>query len=101
MIYQNPDQAGFFGTYGGTFVPETLMYAVKELKAAYEASKTDEAFQAELSDLLKNYVGRENPLYFAKNLTEKCGGAKIYLKREDLNHTGCLLYTSPSPRDCS
>ena len=88
MIYQNPDQAGFFGTYGGTFVPETLMYAVKELKAAYEASKTDEAFQAELSDLLKNYVGRENPLYFAKNLTEKCGGAKIYLKREDLNHTG-------------
>ena len=88
MTYQNPDQAGFFGTYGGTFVPETLMYAVKELKAAYEASKTDEAFQAELADLLKNYVGRENPLYFAKNLTEKCDGAKIYLKREDLNHTG-------------
>ena len=64
------------------------MNAVKELKIAYDASKTDEAFQKELAYLLKDYVGRENPLYFAKNLTEKLGGAKIYFKREDLNHTG-------------
>jgi tryptophan synthase beta chain len=77
MTYKNPDQAGFFGTYGGTFVPETLMYAVKELKAAYEDSKTDQAFQDELAYLLKDYVGRENPLYFAKNLTEKLGGKFI------------------------
>ena len=88
MTYNKPDDTGFFGQYGGTFVPETLMYAVKELKAAYEDSKTDEAFQAELAYLLKDYVGRENPLYLAKNLTEKLGGAKIYFKREDLNHTG-------------
>src|SRR5574337_508193 len=88
MTYNKPDDTGFFGQYGGTFVPETLMYAVKELKTAYEASKTDEAFQAELAYLLKDYVGRENPLYLAKNLTEKLGGAKIYFKREDLNHTG-------------
>jgi tryptophan synthase beta chain len=87
-MYNKPDDLGFFGTYGGQFVPETLMYAVKELKAAYEASKKDTAFQEELSYLLKNYVGRENPLYFAKRLTEKLGGAKIYFKREDLNHTG-------------
>ncbi|MCH4168746.1 MAG: tryptophan synthase subunit beta [Streptococcaceae bacterium] len=87
-MYNEPNQAGFFGTYGGQFVPETLMNAVKELKIAYDASKTDEAFQKELAYLLKDYVGRENPLYFAKNLTEKLGGAKIYFKREDLNHTG-------------
>lgn len=87
-MYNEPNQAGFFGTYGGQLVPETLMYAVKELKEAYDASKTDEAFQEELAYLLKDYVGRENPLYFAKNLTEKLGGAKIYFKREDLNHTG-------------
>ncbi|MBS7577418.1 MULTISPECIES: tryptophan synthase subunit beta [unclassified Enterococcus] len=87
-MYNEPNQAGFFGTYGGQFVPETLMNAVKELKVAYDASKTDEGFQKELAYLLKDYVGRENPLYFAKNLTEKLGGAKIYFKREDLNHTG-------------
>lgn len=87
MTYEQPTK-GFYGSYGGQFVPETLMYAVKELEEVYEASKTDQAFQSELSDYLKNYVGRETPLYLAKQLTEYAGGAKIYLKREDLNHTG-------------
>lgn len=87
MTYKQPTK-GFYGSYGGQFVPETLMYAVKELEEVYEASKTDQAFQSELNDYLKNYVGRETPLYLAKQLTEYAGGAKIYLKREDLNHTG-------------
>lgn len=87
-MYQQPNQAGFYGDFGGQFVPETLMYAVKELNETYEASKTDAAFQKELRYYLQQYVGRENPLYFAQRLTEKLGGAKIYLKREDLNHTG-------------
>ena len=80
--------AGRFGVYGGRYVPETLMAALEELEAAYAQAKDDAAFQAELSDLLKNYCGRPTPLYFAKRLTEMCGGAKIYLKREDLLHTG-------------
>lgn len=88
MAYNQPDQNGFYGNYGGRFVPETLMTAVLELEQAYQDSKEDEVFQAEFKDLLKQYVGRENPLYFAKRLTEYCGGANIYLKREDLNHTG-------------
>ncbi|KXT76703.1 tryptophan synthase subunit beta [Streptococcus sp. DD12] len=88
MTYQQPDQRGFFGEYGGQFVPETLMTAVIELDKAYREAKEDPTFQAELDDLLKNYVGRETPLYFAKRLTDYIGGAKIYLKREDLNHTG-------------
>jgi tryptophan synthase beta chain len=83
-----PDAAGHFGAYGGRFVAETLMPLVLELEAAYEAAKKDGAFQAELSGLLRNYVGRESPLYFAARLTAHFGGAKIYLKREDLNHTG-------------
>ncbi|MHC5247431.1 tryptophan synthase subunit beta [Enterococcus sp. LJL90] len=87
-MYQQPDEKGFYGEYGGQFIPETLMYAVKELIEVYEASKTDEAFQAELAYYLKQYVGRENPLYFAERLSDYAGGAKIYLKREDLNHTG-------------
>nr|MBO0435517.1 tryptophan synthase subunit beta [Enterococcus sp. DIV0849a] len=87
MMYNQPNQ-GFYGDFGGQFVPETLMYAVKELEEVYEASKTDEAFQKELNYYLKQYVGRENPLYFAERLTDFAGGAKIYLKREDLNHTG-------------
>ncbi|WP_265456067.1 tryptophan synthase subunit beta [Enterococcus sp. HY326] len=87
-MYQQPDEKGFYGEYGGQFIPETLMYAVKELTEVYEASKTDEAFQAELAYYLKQYVGRENPLYFAERLSDYAGGAKIYLKREDLNHTG-------------
>ena len=80
--------AGRFGIYGGRYVPETLMAALEELEAAYAEAQKDAAFQAELDDLLKNYCGRPTPLYFAKRLTEHCGGAKIYLKREDLLHTG-------------
>lgn len=87
-MYKQPNTAGFYGEYGGQFVPETLMYAVKELTETYEASKTDEAFQKEFDYYLKQYVGRENPLYFAEQMTKDLGGAKIYLKREDLNHTG-------------
>ena len=88
MTYQQPDSKGFYGRFGGRFVPETLMTAVLELDQAYRQAKKDPAFQAELADLLKDYVGRETPLYFAKRLTDHIGGAKIYLKREDLNHTG-------------
>ncbi|EDO1144876.1 tryptophan synthase subunit beta [Listeria innocua] len=88
MTYQAPDENGFYGKFGGRFVPETLMKAVKELDEAYRASKTDAAFQKELNYYLKEYVGRETPLYFAEQLTTYAGGAKIYLKREDLNHTG-------------
>lgn len=87
-MYQEPDKKGFYGDFGGQFIPETLMHAVKELEEVYEESKTDKAFQDELAYYLKQYVGRENPLYFAERLTEYAGGAKIYLKREDLNHTG-------------
>jgi tryptophan synthase beta chain len=79
---------GRFGIYGGRYVPETLMAALEELEAAYGEAQKDEAFKAELDDLLRNYCGRPTPLYFAKRLTELCGGAKIYLKREDLLHTG-------------
>ena len=87
-MYQQPDEKGFYGEYGGQFVPETLMEALKELSEAYELSKKDEGFQAELAAILKDYVGRETPLYLAEQLTKHLGGAKIYLKREDLNHTG-------------
>jgi len=80
--------AGRFGAYGGRYVPETLMAALEELEHAYDVAKEDPGFQAELDDLLHNYCGRPTPLYFAKRLTEQCGGAKIYLKREDLLHTG-------------
>ncbi len=83
-----PDNKGHFGAYGGRFVAETLMPLVLELERNYEEAKKDPKFQAELSGLLKHYVGRESPLYFAERLTEHLGGAKIYLKREDLNHTG-------------
>lgn len=88
MTYQQPDAKGFYGKFGGQFVPETLMTAVIELDKAYREAKEDSSFQAELDDLLKNYVGRETPLYHAKRLTDHIGGAQIYLKREDLNHTG-------------
>ncbi len=83
-----PDNKGHFGQFGGMFVPETLMTPLQDLAKAYEDAKADPAFQAELDDLLKNYVGRPTPLYFAERWTEKLGGAKIYLKREDLLHTG-------------
>ena len=79
---------GRFGVYGGRYVPETLVAALDELEHAYEDAKADAAFQAELSSLLADYAGRPTPLYFAKRLTESLGGAKIYLKREDLLHTG-------------
>lgn len=85
---QVPNEAGRFGDFGGRYVPETLTAALDQLTAEYEAAKADDQFQAELDDLLKNYVGRPSALYFAKRLTEHCGGAKIYLKREDTNHTG-------------
>lgn len=87
-MYQAPNQDGFYGEFGGKFVPETLMKAVKELEKTYEDSKQDSDFQKELNYYLKQYVGRKTPLYFAEQLTKHSGGAKIYLKREDLNHTG-------------
>jgi tryptophan synthase beta chain len=83
-----PDARGRFGDYGGQYVPETLMPLVHELDAAYAAAKADPAFQAELKSFLTHYVGRPSPLYFAERLTAHYGGAKIYLKREELNHTG-------------
>jgi tryptophan synthase beta chain len=83
-----PDAQGRFGQFGGRYVAETLMPLVLDLEAAYLATREDAAFQAELSSLLTHYVGRPSPLYFAERLTEHFGGAKIYFKREDLNHTG-------------
>ena len=83
-----PDARGRFGEYGRRYVPETLMYALDQLTAAYEDAQQDPEFDRQLRDLLKHFVGRPNPLYFAERLTEKCGGAQIYFKREDLNHTG-------------
>ncbi|MEJ2695333.1 MAG: tryptophan synthase subunit beta [Candidatus Sulfobium sp.] len=83
-----PDKKGYFGGYGGRFVPETLMPALDELQKAYYASRKDREFQKELAHLRKTYIGRPTPLYFAKRLTDSLGGAKIYLKREDLAHTG-------------
>ncbi|RNF39247.1 tryptophan synthase subunit beta [Planococcus salinus] len=82
------EKKGFFGKYGGQFVPETLMKAVKELEQAYEDAKGDPEFQKEYHHYLKEYVGREQPLTYAQRLTEAWGGPKVYLKREDLNHTG-------------
>jgi len=83
-----PDSAGRYGPFGGRYVPETLTYALDQLAAAYADAQADPSFQAELADLLANYVGRPSSLYFAPRLTKQCGGARIYLKREDLNHTG-------------
>lgn len=90
---QVPDNLGRFGQYGGKYVPETLMPALTELETAYYQYKEDPDFKNELNQLLKDYVGRENPLYFAERLTQHYAkpdgtGAQIYLKREDLNHTG-------------
>jgi tryptophan synthase beta chain len=87
-MYNYPDARGHFGQFGGRYVAETLMPALLELEQAYRAAQADPAFQAELDYYLKDYVGRPSPLYFARRLTEHLGGAKIYLKREDLNHTG-------------
>jgi tryptophan synthase beta chain len=83
-----PDERGHFGIYGGRFVAETLMPLILELEKAYAVAKVDPAFQAEMGGYLTHYVGRPSPLYFAERLTEHCGGAKIYFKRDELNHTG-------------
>ena len=83
-----PDERGHFGIFGGRFVAETLMPLILDLEKAYADAKADPAFQAEMNGYLKNYVGRPSPLYFAERLTEHLGGAKIYFKREELNHTG-------------
>ncbi len=87
--YQNqPDERGHFGPYGGRYVAETLMPLILEVEKAYNAAKEDPAFWAELEELQRDYVGRPSPLYFAKSATEELGGAKIYFKRDELNHTG-------------
>src|SRR5215831_19475695 len=83
-----PDSQGHFGPYGGRFVPETLMHPLQELETDYLRSQQDPAFQRELEYYLKEFCGRPTPLYFAERLTRELGGAKIYLKREDLLHTG-------------
>ena len=88
MNYQYPDERGHFGEYGGRYVAETLMPALLELEQVYTEAKQDPEFQREFEYYLKHYVGRPSPLYFAERLTKELGGAKIYLKREDLNHTG-------------
>jgi tryptophan synthase beta chain len=87
-MYDLPDARGHFGPYGGVFVAETLTHALDELLAAYAKARKDPEFDAEFRYELKHYVGRPSPIYHAKRLTEKCGGAQIYIKREDLNHTG-------------
>jgi tryptophan synthase beta chain len=88
MITSEPDAGGHFGPYGGRYVPEVLMAPLEELERAYAEARSDRAFCDELSDLLANYAGRPTPLYFARRLSETLGGARIYLKREDLLHTG-------------
>lgn len=87
-MYNSPDDRGHFGQFGGRYVAETLMPSLMELESAYEEVREDPEFQAEMRKCLHDYVGRPSPLYFAPRLTEAMGGAKIYLKREDLNHTG-------------
>src|SRR5690625_5531731 len=86
--YHEPDQKGHFGDFGGRYVPETLMPAILELEKAYEEAMKDDQFQAELTDYLSQYVGRETPLYYAERLTKKLGGAQIYLRSEE--HTSEL-----------
>jgi len=83
-----PDENGHFGIYGGRYVAETLMPLLREVEAAYESAKADPAFRAEFDNLMTHYVGRPSPLYFASRITEHCGGAKVYFKRDELNHTG-------------
>src|SRR3989304_3118285 len=88
QMYDLPDARGHFGPYGGVFVAETLTRALEELREAYERARKDPEFQAEVQYELKHYVGGPSPIYHAKRLSEKYGGAQIYIKREDLNHTG-------------
>jgi len=87
-MHELPDKRGHFGEFGGKFVPESLMPALTELETAYREAKNDQGFMEQFAYYLKQYVGRPSLLYFAEGLTKHCGGAKIYLKREDLNHTG-------------
>ena len=87
-IYDLPDERGHFGPYGGIFVAETLSQALDELRDAYAAARKDREFEAEFRYELKHYVGRPSPIYHARRLSAQCGGAQIYIKREDLNHTG-------------
>ena len=86
--YSQPDPSGHFGPYGGTFVAETLTHAIEELKAAYEHYRQDPEFQREFRHELKHFVGRPSPIYHAARTSREVGGAQIWLKREDLNHTG-------------
>ena len=88
MNAMNFEKQGFFGQFGGVFVPETLKTVMREIADAYEALKNDSAFREQLAYYAKEYIGRETPLYFAERLSREIGGAKIYLKREDLCHTG-------------
>src|SRR5262245_29436496 len=83
-----PDSTGHFGPYGGVFVPETLVFALKQLEVEYTRARSDPEFQKQFDYWMREYVGRPSRLYFAKRLSDHLGGAKIYLKREDLNHTG-------------
>src|SRR5260221_12190535 len=87
-IQHVPDQHGRFGPYGGRYVPETLMHALRQLSEHYDAARADPAFQTQLDYYLRHYVGRPSQLYFAERLTKYAGGARIYLKREELYHTG-------------
>src|SRR5215468_9516088 len=88
LHFTQPDSLGHWGRYGGRFVPETLMAPLEELTAAYKSARADETFQSELDQLSRDFAGRPTPLFFASRLTESGGGARIYLKREDLLHTG-------------
>ena len=100
--YQQPDASGHFGPYGGSFVAETLVHALDELKQAYAEVQNDPAFLAEFRHELKHFVGRPSPIYHAARLSRELGGAQIFLKREDLNHTGAhTRSTTRSARRCS
>ena len=88
MTAAQPDAGGHFGAYGGRYVPEVLMSPLEELERTFFEAREDPAFRAELDELLRTYAGRPTPLYFARRLTKMLGGARIYLKREDLLHTG-------------
>ncbi|MFQ3573051.1 MAG: tryptophan synthase subunit beta, partial [Thermodesulfovibrionales bacterium] len=83
-----PNKKGYFGGFGGRYVPETLMPALLELESAYKKFRNDKSFKKKMKELQATYIGRPTPLYFARRLTERLGGARVYLKREDLAHTG-------------
>ena len=92
-----PDETGHFGIFGGRFVAETLMPLILELEQAYAQARKDPSFQKEMDGYLKHYVGRPSPLYFAERMTARLGGAKIYFKREELNHTGAHKVAVATP----